>query len=268
MKAVILARGKGTRMQRGDDAAPVGEAQARMASSGLKAMIPFRRPFLDYVLSALADARCTDICLVVAPDHTIVSDYYTVTAPPQRVRVSFAVQAEARGTADAVLAAESFAGADPFLVLNSDNYYPVKMFEALRALDGPGLPVFRRSTLVSLGNIDPDRIRGYAILTISPDGYLENIIEKPDAATLAAYGDDFPVSMNCWRFGASIFEACRRIAPSARGELELPEAVRYAVRTLGERLRAVEIEGAVLDLSRRTDIAEVERRLADIEPRP
>jgi glucose-1-phosphate thymidylyltransferase len=231
-------------------------------------MIPFRRPFLDYILSALADAGCDEVCLVIGPEHDLVRTYYEQTNPPQRVRVAFAVQEQARGTADAVLSAASFAGSSPFLVLNADNYYPVHVFQALIALDGPGLPAFRRSTLIAEGNIDPERIRSYALLTISPEGLLEDIVEKPDSDTFARFGDDVRVSMNCWRFEPSILEACRRIQPSARGEVELPNAVRYAVREMRERFRAIPVDAGVLDLSRREDIAEVERRLASVEARP
>jgi dTDP-glucose pyrophosphorylase len=167
-----------------------------------------------------------------------------------------------------VLAAEGFARDDPFLVLNSDNYYPVEMLQPLVALDGPGLPVFKRSTLITYSNIDAERISAYAVLTIDAHGNLQDIIEKPDPETLATYGEDFPVSMNCWRFGPSIFTACRSISPSPRGEIELPNAVRHAVRVMGERFRAVPVVAAVLDLSRRADIAEVERRLAHIDPAP
>ena len=74
--------------------------------------------------------------------------------------------------------------------------------------------------------------------------------------------------MNLWRFAPSIFEACRRITPSPRGELELPNAVRYAVRVMKERMRALPVEAGVLDLSRREDIAEVEQRLSGIEAAP
>ena len=102
----------------------------------------------------------------------------------------------------------------------------------------------------------------YAILVIAPDGSLADIVEKPDPATLASFGSRYFVSMNCWRFDASIFDAGARISPSARGELELPNAVRYAVRTMHQRFQTVPLEVAILDLSRRGDIAEVERRLA------
>ena len=267
MKAVILARGKGTRMQRASQRASGDAAQARVADSGVKGMIPFRRPFLDYVLSALADAGCNEVCLVIAPGPSIIRDHYDAH-PAERVRVSFAVQEEPLGTANAVLAARAFAGADAFLVLNADNYYPVDVLRALAALDGPGLPAFQRSALIAQGNIDPERVRSYAMLTIDAHGDLVDIIEKPDAATFARFGDDVPVSMNCWRFDTSIFEACARIQASARGELELPNAVRYAVRTMALRFRTIPVAAGVLDLSSREDIAEVERRLAHVDPRP
>ncbi len=268
MNAVVLARGKGTRMQRSEPSASLDTAQAAMADAGLKAMIPFRRPFLDYVLSALADAGCLDVCLVVGPEHDVVRDYYERERPPERVRVSFAVQVEPRGTADAVLAAERFAGGDPFLALNADNYYPADVFRALVALDGPGLPAFDPAGLVRGSNIEADRVRAYAILRIDAAGHLEDIVEKPDARQIAEAGDRYYVSMNCWRFGPAIFTACRSIAPSPRGEFELPSAVRYAVRTLGEPFRAVPVNAPVLDLSRRADITAVERWLEGIDPRP
>lgn len=268
MKAVVLARGKGTRMQQRDDSTTLPDAQAGMADAGVKGMIPFRRPFLDYVVSALADAGCRRVCLVIGPDDTVIRDHYTQARPPTRVTITFAVQERPMGTADAVLAAAPFAAADPFLVLNADNYYPAVVFRALTALDGPGLPAFRRSALVRESNIDPERIRTYAVLRIAADGMLEDIIEKPDPDTAAAFGDDPYVSMNCWRFDSSVFDACRAVQPSPRGELELPNAVRYAVRTLGHRYRAVPVDAGVLDLSRRSDIPAVERRLAAVDPHP
>jgi glucose-1-phosphate thymidylyltransferase len=267
VKAVVLARGKGTRMRSGA-AASTDPSQARVAETGVKGMIPFRRPFLDYVLSALADAGCRDICLVIGPEHDIVRDHYERSHPPERVRVSFAIQPEARGTADAVLAARAFAGTDPFLVLNSDNYYPVDVLRSLAALDGHGLPAFRRSTLIAESNIDPDRVRTYAMLTIDGNGDLVDIVEKPDREAFARYGAEVRVSMNCWRFESAIFTACAAIGPSARGEMELPSAVRHAIHVMGERFRAMPVDAGVLDLSRREDIAEVERRLAHVHPRP
>jgi glucose-1-phosphate thymidylyltransferase len=269
VKAVVLARGKGTRMRRSDGAAEaLTDAQRRAADAGMKAMMPIgMRPFLDYALSALADAGCTDVCLVVAPDADAIRAYYGRERPPERLRIAFAVQHEPRGTADALLSARGFAGGDPFLVVNSDNYYPVDVLERLAALDRPGLPAFSSRALVELGNIAAERVRHYAILRIAADGTLEDIIEKPGDAAIAQLGDSF-VSMNCWRFDARIFEACAAIEPSPRAELELPNAVRFAARQLGQRFMTFPVQAGVLDLSQRADVATVAARLAGVEARP
>ena len=68
------------------------------------------------------------------------------------------------------------------------------------------------------------------------------------------------VSMNCWRFDARIFDACRDVAPSPRGEVELPQAVMLAIER-GVPFRAIPATGPVLDLSRRADAAAVAARL-------
>ena len=102
-------------------------------------MIPIGRPFLDYVLSALADAGCRDVCLVIGPEHAAVREYNERPGLLQRVRVTFAVQDRPLGTADAILAAERFVGEDRFLVMNADNYYPVDAYVTLREMNEPGL---------------------------------------------------------------------------------------------------------------------------------
>jgi dTDP-glucose pyrophosphorylase len=267
-KAVILARGLGNRMRDRDSAAVLTPEQSRIAEAGLKALLPIGRPFLDYVLSALADAGYEEVCLVIGPEHGAVRHYYTVDAPPRRIRVGFAVQPIPRGTADALLAAEEFAGGEELLVMNSDNYYPVSVLSTLRMLGEPGAALFERETLIRESNIPPERIQSYGIGVVGEDGYLEVIIEKPDPVTLDRFGRDALISMNCWRFSPTIFQACRAIVPSPRGELELPEAVNEAVTVMGARIRVVRCRVGVLDLSRRMDVAAVAERLRGIEATP
>ena len=264
-RAVILARGLGTRMRRDDQTAELDSAQAAVADLGLKAMIPVGRPFLDYVLSGLADAGYTHACLVIGPEHGRVRDYYTREVRPQRITMEFAVQEEPLGTADAVLAAEGVVGRDPFVVMNSDNYYPVEALRALRLQGPPALLGFDRDALVKEANIDPERIAKFALLETDSDGALRRVVEKPDEAVLRAMGPDAPVSMNCWCFSSGIFEACRAIEPSERGELEIPLAVQYAIEVMGMRFAVVESRSGVLDLSSRGDIAAVKEGLAGIE---
>jgi dTDP-glucose pyrophosphorylase len=263
-KAVILARGLGKRMREADTSTALDPAQVAAAESGIKGMIPIDRPFLDYVLSSLADAGFTDVCIVVAPDHAEMESYYTSRAVPKRLRISFAVQSAAIGTADAVLAAEEFTAGEPFVVLNSDNYYPSAPLGRLRLANGPATLGFSREGLLR-GNIPPERIAAYALLDVAPDGTLRRILEKPDASSLAAMGADVDVSMNCWRVTSEFFRACRDVQPSPRGELELPLAVQYAIDILGMRFKVIPVNEAVLDLSRRSDIPRVAALLSGVE---
>jgi glucose-1-phosphate thymidylyltransferase len=255
-------------MRRADASAAVDDAQRAAADAGLKGMIPIGRPFLDYVISALADAGIRAVCLVVAPEHGRMREHYANEAAARRVGVHFAVQREPRGTADAVLAAEPFADGQHVLVLNSDNYYPVHTLRALRELGTAGVAAFERDSLIRLGNVSAGRVASFSVLDIDDDGTLRRIVEKPDAPTIAAMEPEVYVGMNSWSLPPEIYEACRRIAPSARGELELPSAVQYAIDRLGVRFRALRFHDGVLDLSSRGDIAAVAERLRDVEPRP
>lgn len=275
-KAVILARGLGKRMRSSSAAGTekLAPEQSSAADAGMKAMIPVAvgRPFLDFALSALADAGFIDMCLVIGLEHGAVREHYSSTAL-RRIRLTFAIQERAIGTANAVLAAEEFCGGESFLALNADNYYPVEVLAEMRSLGGPGLPAFEREALVREGNIPAERLRAYALLNIDAAGYLKDIVEKPgeiDAGgtrgVLAGERDGKKqfISMNCWRFDSSIFRACREVPRSTRGEFELPEAVQYGMKALGLRFRAVPVHAGVLDLSYRADIAEVARRLAGV----
>jgi glucose-1-phosphate thymidylyltransferase len=166
-----------------------------------------------------------------------------------------------------VQSAQSFVADDPFLVLNSDNLYPVRVLQALVDLDGPGLPAFQRDSLVNDSGFPPERVASFAAIEVDAGGNLVRIIEKPGRDYYDAAGPRALISMNVWRFDRAIFDACRDVPLSARGEYELPEAVGLAV-SRGVRFRTFPATGAVLDLSRRSDVAIVSQRLAGVEAHP
>jgi len=263
-KAVILARGLGTRMRREEDGVQLSAEQQAAAASGQKAMIRFGRPFLDYVLADLADAGYAQVCLVIGPEHEEIREYYG-TLRTTRLKIDFAIQQEPRGTGDAVAAAERFGGGDHFLVINSDNLYPREALRALRELPGAGLALFEQESLIAGGNFTRERVSRFAIGKISPEGLLERVIEKPDAATLAALPKPVYLSMNCWRFGPAIFRGCKNIPLSPRGEYEITDAVQYTIDVLGEKMHVAKICAPVLDLTSRSDIAAMAERLVGRE---
>lgn len=261
-RAVILARGLGTRMRKADTTARLDTAQAAAADNGVKGMIPIGRPFMDYLISALADAGFTDVCLVIGPEHGSVRQHYTREVTSARVRIQFAIQERPLGTADAVLAAEGFAAGQTFVVINSDNYYPVGALTELRKRTTPALIAFECDTLNSQGNVTREKLARFGILDIGEDGYLRRILASspPDPGG----GPPSYTSLNCWLFTAEIFRACREVPLSARGESELPQAVVWAIERQGMRFEAIRMSAPALDMSSRADIASVAERLREV----
>jgi glucose-1-phosphate thymidylyltransferase len=265
-KAVILAAGLGRRMQRPADNLTLSADQARMAAKGIKGLIPVRdgRPFLDFVLSGLADAGYHRVCLVIGPQHDDLRRHYR-SLPTNRIHIDFAVQNEPWGTAHAVQVAAGFVQNDPFLVVNSDNYYPLDTLRKLRLVGGSATAGFDREGLLRGSNIPAPRIAQYAVLAADPSGHLESIVEKPDPAWIKSLPKPILVSMNCWRFEPAIVEACLRIERSPRGEYEIPDAVLYSIRHLGIQYQVVPSDQPVLDLTGPRDIASVGALLSAVK---
>jgi dTDP-glucose pyrophosphorylase len=235
-------------MKAADAAAVLAPLQEAAAASGQKAFMPVGgRPLIDYLRDRLATAGIDEICLVVGPGQSS-GGFPSV------------IQTSPRGTADAVLAAREWAGDQAFLVLNGDNLYPTAAIEAVAGADGPALAGFDRDDLVRSSNIPAERISSFAVLERDMAGHLDRIVEKPSDEDLRAMAAPILVSMNLWKFDTRIFDACRDVQPSARGELELPSAVMLA-RERGVIFKVVPSLGPVLDLSRRGDVADIERRL-------
>lgn len=264
-RGVIMARGLGTRMRRAAEGVQLDAEQQAAADAGVKAMISVGRPFLDHVIGELADAGYDEICLVIGPEHQVIRDYYDALET-SRVTISYAIQAEPLGTADAVYAAREFVGDDRALVVNSDNYYPSEAVRSLGEAPGAATLGFDREALIAGSNIPADRMAAFALLERAEDGTLRTIVEKPTPEVAAELGPDALVSMNCWLFTPSIVEACGHVEKSPRGEFELIDAVRDRVEA-GETVTVVPAAVGVLDLSNRNDISGVVQALAGREPR-
>lgn len=263
-RAVILARGLGSRMRRAADAdVALSDAQSAAATAGHKAMMPVGRPLIEHLLTAVADAGLREAVLVIGPEHADIRAHFAaelLAAPRRRLVVRFAEQAEPRGTADAVLAARGACGDAPFVVLNGDTWYPPEAIAAVAQAPAPAFGAFDAEALVRLSNIPAERVMAFALCDVAPDGALRDLVEKPAVDHPLALAARRVVSMNLWHFGPTVFEALAKVTPSPRGELELVDAVRELLRS-GARVAAVPLALGVLDLSTRGDVASVERAL-------
>lgn len=261
-KMVILAAGLGSRMRRNsDEQDDLSVEQKAAASDGMKAMMPIGRPFLDHCLNAYADAGITEVCLVIGPTHDAIRYYYS-SLEMTRITVSFAVQEQPLGTANAVAAARDFAGSDAFIVVNGDNYYPTNVIAGLVDLSTNGMAGFDPAALIEFSNIPEERIRGFGIIDRDADGNAIGILEKPTPEELAARSEGLLVNMNCFRFTPDVFPVIDALPLSIRGEYEITDAMRGLIQA-GKQFQVVPVEAGVLDMAARGDVSAVEKVLRD-----
>lgn len=262
---MVLAAGRGTRLTEPRPGVTLSVRQEAAARTGLKALMPVPdRPLVDHVLGALAAVGVGRIGVVLGRRHEALAAH--LGALPG-LDLTLLEQAEPRGTADALLSAADFARAVPFLVINSDTYYPPAALAELVALPGPGLLALDRAAVLSDGrsNLTDAKLSRFALVDRDEHGDLRRLIEKPDEALWAARiaaGGPVLLSINAFRFDPTIFDFCRRVPPSSRGELELPAAVALAVAA-GCRFRVAVTGAPILDLTERADVAVVSARLAE-----
>ncbi len=268
-KAVILARGLGTRMRKAADDVALDGRRAELAGRGLKVLMPIHgRPFLDYIVDSLIRAGIRRICFVIAPDADLMRREADRMAKASRAEVTCSVQAKPLGTADAVLAAEAFAAGDSFVMCNGDNLYPDAALARLAECeDGVcRIVAFDRDALVVEGNISKERIRHFAVVTASDGCDLLGIVEKPDDPEQYARDGRLWVNMNLYRFTPGIFDACRSIEPDPdRGELELTAAVATMLESEEGGFLVEFCSDGVLDLTTRADVGAVEAALVGRE---
>ncbi len=117
MKGIILAGGKGTRLQ-----------PATFAMN--KHMIPIlNEPMILYPLDTLKELGCKDILIVSGGNHVGQFAEFLRDGSDYGVRLTYKVQKEAGGIAQALSLAEDFVGKNDFVVILGDNIYgntPVK----------------------------------------------------------------------------------------------------------------------------------------------
>ena len=259
VQAVILAAGRGTRLQKPDPTVVLDPETEAIVKQGIKALVPIGgRSFLDYSIHRLMDAGIRRVCLILAPCSEPLEAY--VNALPERfpgLSASIAVQPEAKGTAHALRFARQATGDGDFLMLNSDNLYPDS---ALRDMaDSPaGVSYacgFDQESLVAESNIESSRLSQLGILvprSDDPDA-LERVVEKPSDPSVYRRDGRLWVTMNLWRFTPDIYDFCDHAQSSPRGEFELTSAVQD-LSDSGRPIRMIRSREGVLDLTSRADI--------------
>jgi glucose-1-phosphate thymidylyltransferase len=208
---------------------------------------------LFYGIEAMAAAGIRDVGIVIAPETG--DEIREAVGDGERfgVSVTYIEQDEPLGLAHAALTAEPFLGDSPFVMYLGDNLLQGGIEELVAA--------FREhepDALILLTPVaDPEN---YGVAELR-DGAVVRLVEKPPEPTtdLALVG--------VYMFTPAIHDAARAISPSARGELEITDAIQHLLDS-GLRVEPHVVEGWWKDTGRLDDMLEANRLILDnVEPR-
>jgi glucose-1-phosphate thymidylyltransferase len=200
-RGVILAGGKGTRL---------GEL-TRVTNKHLLPVGPY--PMIYHPLKKLVGAGVRDLLLISGTEH--MGDFVELlgSGRDHGCTLSYRVQDEAGGIAQALALADQFCAGQRCVVLLGDNIFHDPLGPLLA--EASGAPDFAWLALKQVAN--PSRF-GVAELK---DGRVVNINEKP-----ARPMSDWAVA-GIYVFPPDVFGVIRTLKPSARGELEITDVNRH-----------------------------------------
>src|ERR687883_342123 len=236
MKGLILSGGTGSRLR-------------PLTYTSAKQLVPVaNKPVLFYGIEAMAEAGIEEVGIIIAPETGDEIRAAAGDGSQFGVRITYIVQAEPAGLAHAVLTAEPFLGRDPFVMYLGDNL--------LQGGIGDLVATFRENApdaLILLTPVPDPQHYGVAELR---DGRVVALAEKPpepktDLALVGVY-----------MFTPVIHQAARAIRPSARGELEITDAIQHLVDR-GCRVEPHIVRGWWKDTGRLEDMLEANRLILD-----
>ncbi len=199
MKGIILAGGAGTRLY----------PMTKVISKQLQPI--YDKPMIYYPLSTLMLAKIRDILIITTRDDQPLFKKQLGTGEEFGLNLSYAIQEEPKGLAQAFTIGEEFIQNEPCSMILGDNIFYgndfVKMLQEARSVAEEGLAVnFGKKVK------DPKR---FGIMELDDEQNILSVEEKPEYPK-----SDFAIT-GLYFYPSDIVEKAKLVRPSKRGELEI-----------------------------------------------